>query len=163
MNPEAFLSGGAENNNGFVLKAALLKAPFPVNGSNVRTKRMEKKAKKFIEIDTVEKARKVAGWLEDKQASDVTGIDVRRVCPIAEIVMVVTAKGVRHSQALADHVLDMLGEEKLEYLGMEGYKSGDWILLDLNDIIVHIFQEDNRSFYNIEGLWSEGTQIELDN
>ncbi|WP_027178706.1 ribosome silencing factor [Maridesulfovibrio bastinii] len=123
---------------------------------------MENKAKKFIEIDTKEKARKVAGWLDDKQASEIIGIDVHEVCPIAEIVMVVTAKGVRHSQALADHILGMLAENKIEYLGMEGYKSGDWILLDLNDIIVHIFQEDNRSFYNIEGLWSEGTQIELD-
>jgi ribosome-associated protein len=123
---------------------------------------MENKAKKFIEIDTKEKARKVAGWLDDKQASEIIGIDVHEVCPIAEIVMVVTAKGIRHSQALADHILGMLAESKIEYLGMEGYKSGDWILLDLNDIIVHIFQEDNRSFYNIEGLWSEGTQIELD-
>lgn len=131
-------------------------------GSNARIKRMEQKAKKFIEIDTVAKAQKVAGWLEDKQATDIIGIDVHKVCPIAEIVMVVTAKGVRHSQSLADHVLSMLAEEKIEYLGMEGYKSGDWILLDLNDIIVHIFQEDNRSFYNIEGLWSEGTKIKLD-
>lgn len=124
---------------------------------------MENKTKKFIEIDTLEKARKVAGWMEDKQASDIIGIDVHEVCPISEIVMVVTAKGIRHSQALADHVLSMLADSKIEYLGMEGYKSGDWILLDLNDIIVHIFQEDNRSFYNIEGLWSEGNRIELEN
>ena len=76
--------------------------------------------------------------------------------------MVVSAKGVRHAQSLADNTLEKLAAENIEYLGMEGYQTGDWILLDLNDIIIHIFQEDNRGFYNVEGLWSEGKRVELD-
>ncbi len=122
---------------------------------------MKTKPKKFKEIDTQDKVQLVAEWLDEKQAGELTAIDVQGICPIAEVVMVVGAKGVRHAQALADFVLEQLSKENIEYLGMEGYKSGDWILLDLNDIIVHIFQEDNRGFYNVEGLWSEGTRIEL--
>ncbi|WP_320169648.1 ribosome silencing factor [Maridesulfovibrio sp.] len=122
---------------------------------------MKTKAKKFKQIATKDKVQLVAEWLDEKQANDITAVDVQGICPIAEVVMVAGAKGIRHSQALADFVLEKLSEENIEYLGMEGYKSGDWILLDLNDIIVHIFQADNRKFYNVEGLWSEGTEMEL--
>ncbi|CCO24600.1 ribosome silencing factor [Maridesulfovibrio hydrothermalis] len=122
---------------------------------------MKTKAKKFKEIETQDKVQLVAKWLDEKQGNDVAAIDVQGICPIAESVMVVGAKGVRHAQALADFVLEQLSKENIEYLGLEGYKSGDWILFDLNDIILHIFQEENRGFYNVEGLWSEGKKIEL--
>lgn len=122
---------------------------------------MKTKAKKFKQIETADKVQLVAEWLDEKQANEISAVDVQGICPIAEVVMVAGAKGVRHAQALADYVLEKLAEDNIEYLGMEGYKSGDWILLDLNDIIVHIFQDDNRGFYNVEGLWSEGTRMEL--
>lgn len=123
---------------------------------------MKTKSKKFKEIKTQEKLQLIAEWLDEKQAIDVVAIDVTGICPISEIVMVVSAKGVRHAQSLADNTLEKLAADNIEYLGMEGYQTGDWILLDLNDIIIHIFQEDNRAFYNVEGLWSEGTRVELD-
>ncbi|SME95570.1 ribosome silencing factor [Desulfovibrio gilichinskyi] len=123
---------------------------------------MKTKSKKFKEIETKEKLQLIAEWLDEKQAIDVVAIDVTGICPISEIVMVVSAKGVRHAQSLADNILEKLAIENIEYLGMEGYQTGDWILLDLNDIIIHIFQEDNRAFYNVEGLWSEGKRVELD-
>ncbi|SDL62111.1 ribosome-associated protein [Maridesulfovibrio ferrireducens] len=123
---------------------------------------MKTKSKKFKEIETQDKLQLVAEWLDEKQAIDLIAIDVTGICPISEIVMVVSAKGIRHAQSLADNTLEKLSTGNIEYLGMEGYQTGDWILLDLNDIIIHIFQEDNRGFYNVEGLWSEGTKIELD-
>lgn len=122
---------------------------------------MKTKAKKFKQIETADKVQLVAEWLDEKQANEISAVDVQGICPIAEVVMVAGAKGVRHAQALADYVLEKLADDNIEYLGMEGYKSGDWILLDLNDIIVHIFQDENRGFYNVEGLWSEGTRMEL--
>ncbi len=102
---------------------------------------MKTKEKKFKQIDTKDKVQLVAEWLDEKQASDVSAVDVQGICPIAEVVMVAGAKGVRHAQALADFVLEQLSKDNIEYLGMEGYKTGDWILLDLNDIIVHIFRK----------------------
>ncbi len=122
---------------------------------------MKTKEKKFKQIETADKVQLVAKWLDEKQANEISAVDVQGICPIAEVVMVVSAKGVRHGQALADYVLEKLAEDNIEYLGMEGYKSGEWILLDLNDIIVHIFLDENRGFYNVEGLWSEGTRMEL--
>jgi ribosome-associated protein len=123
---------------------------------------MKTKSKKFKAIETKDKLQLISEWLDEKQAIDVVAIDVTGICPISEIVMVVSAKGVRHAQSLADNTLEKLAAENIEYLGMEGYQTGDWILLDLNDIIIHIFQEDNRGFYNVEGLWSEGKRVELD-
>ena len=72
-----------------------------------------------------------------------------------------SAASVRQAQALADHVLACCGDHGFSYLGMEGYRTGQWVLVDLNDVLVNIFQEDQRSFYNLEGLWSEGKPIPL--
>ncbi|WP_022662706.1 ribosome silencing factor [Paucidesulfovibrio longus] len=107
----------------------------------------------------LEKARLVVEWLDEKQAVDVTAMNVEGLCPITETIVVASARGVRHAQSLADMLLDRSGEQKLGYLGMEGYQSGAWILVDLNDVVVHIFQDDKRSLYNIEGLWSEAERL----
>lgn len=122
---------------------------------------MQKVKETFRTIPTIDKAKIVATWLRDKKAIDIRAIDVRGLSPITETIVVVTATSVRHAQGLANHILDKVSEEKLEYLGMEGFQQGNWILIDLNDVLVHIFQADNRHFYNIEGLWSEGNPIEL--
>ncbi|MGE4505717.1 MAG: ribosome silencing factor [Desulfovibrionaceae bacterium] len=108
-----------------------------------------------------DKARTLASWLDDKQATGIVAMNVASVCPITEYIVVATARGARHAQALADALLESAGEAGMEYLGMEGYRSADWLLMDLNDVVVHIFQEELRSLYNIEGLWREGEVLEL--
>lgn len=110
---------------------------------------------------TVDKLKVVAEWLDEKKGRDIVAMDVTGLCSIAEGLLVVTAGSIKHAQALADYVLDRSGEEGIEYLGMEGYKSGGWILVDLNDVLLHIFQQDNRGFYNLEGLWAESEEVEL--
>lgn len=118
------------------------------------------KSKKPI-IPTVDKVRLVALWLMEKKAKDLTALDVSKVCSVTEAMIVATAANMRQAQALADHVLAKCKEEKFPFLGMDGYKTGQWILVDLNDVLVHIFMEDARGFYNIEGLWAEGGEIAL--
>lgn len=122
---------------------------------------MQKVKEKFKDMPTIDKVKVVAGWLQEKKAMDIRALDIQGLSPITETLVIATATSVRHAQGLANHVLDKVSEEKLEYLGMEGFQQGAWILLDLNDVLAHIFQEDNRGFYNIEGLWSEGKPIEL--
>ncbi len=117
--------------------------------------------KNIKDMPTRDKAVLVASWLHDKKARDVVALDVAPFSPICEAMVVASAANVRQAKALADHVLERCGEEGLSYLGMEGYRLGQWVLLDLNDVLVHIFQEDLRPFYNIEGLWSEGQTIPL--
>jgi len=115
-----------------------------------------------IDPAIVEKMQALAGWLHEKQARGLKALDVGGLCDIAEGVVIATAGSVRHAQALADHVLAMAGKVKSGYLGMEGYKAGTWVLMDMNDVLVHIFQETARGFYNIEGLWAEAREVPLD-
>ena len=107
------------------------------------------------------KAVVVAGWLAEKKAKDVLALDVMPFNPVCEAMVVASAVSARQARALADHVLEQCGANSYSYLGMEGYRNGQWVLLDLNDVMVHIFQEDVRPFYNLEGLWSEGKPIPL--
>lgn len=116
---------------------------------------------KKTSIPTLDKLRKVALWLLEKKAKDLVAMDISKVCSVTESMVVATAANVRQAQALADHLLAKCAEENISFLGMDGYKAGQWILVDLNDVLVHIFMEDVREFYNLEGLWSEGVKIAL--
>lgn len=118
------------------------------------------KTKKDI-TPTSEKVRLVATWLYEKKAKDLVALDLTKVCTVTESMIVATAANIRQAQAMADHVLSMCSLEGFSFLGMDGYKTGQWILVDLNDVFVHIFMDEFRQFYNIEGLWSEGTEIPL--
>ncbi|MHC1701341.1 MAG: ribosome silencing factor [Humidesulfovibrio sp.] len=111
-------------------------------------------------MPTDEKGLLLARMLDEKQGEQIVLLDVAGICPIAEQLLMVTAKGQRHAQALADALLHLAKERDVASLGLEGYQTGTWILLDFNDVIVHVFQEDLRSFYNIEGLWSEGRRVD---
>jgi ribosome-associated protein len=109
-----------------------------------------------------EKISLLADWLYDKKGSDIKARDVRGLSSIADAVLIVSAGSTRHAQSLADTLMEQLKENNMDYMGMEGYRSGNWILVDCNDVLVHIFQGQNRSFYNLEGLYSDSREIELE-
>lgn len=97
--------------------------------------------------------------LEDKKAREIEVIDIRELTVLADYFVICSGTSVRHAKSLADAV-----EEKLEEFGIlkhnkEGYGSAGWILLDYGDIVVHIFREEDRDYYNIERLWSDGVMV----
>ncbi|WP_029894715.1 ribosome silencing factor [Desulfohalovibrio reitneri] len=112
--------------------------------------------------DPEDKAREVSSWLNEKKASDVMAVDVRGSCPITEFLVLCTAQGPRHAKGIASHVIDKAGESDMNLLGVEGQREAQWILVDLNDVLVHIFLPDQRQLYDLEGLWSEGKRLELE-
>mgnify|MGYP006434129523 CR=1 FL=1 len=109
--------------------------------------------------DYARKTRDILHWLEEKQAKEAVALDVSQVCTVTEALVVVSAGSARHAQALADGLLAKLAEFGIELMGIEGYRTGTWILVDVNDVLVHIFQEEYRDFYNIEGVWTEGHSL----
>ena len=123
---------------------------------------MLNKEKKFTMMNSADKARTVAGWLDDKQGENISIIDVRGLSSVSDMILVVSARGVKHAKALASHVLEKSAEEKIEFLSMEGQKTGEWVLLDMNDVLVHVFINELREFYNIEGMWTEAPRVEFD-
>ncbi len=106
-----------------------------------------------------EKTASIVTWLHEKKAVDMVALDVSQMNAVAESIIVVSATNVPHAQTLADWTTEKLAEQKWEFLGMEGYNYGNWILLDCNEVLIHIFQQDYRDFYNLEGLWKEAPSM----
>lgn len=104
----------------------------------------------------------LGGLLKEKKASDVLALDVSAYSSAFEGIIIATAQGKRHCRSLADHLLVQIKQNNVEYLGMEGFQEGEWILMDLNDVIVHIFVQESRLFYNLEGFWTRGEIIDLE-
>ncbi len=102
----------------------------------------------------MDKVTDIASWLSEHKASDVTVIDLEGRGAFTEAMLVATASSVRHAQSLADGVNRLCGEKNYEYLRMDGYVAGQWILVDCNDFVVNIFLADTRALYKLESLWS---------
>ena len=97
--------------------------------------------------------------LENKKAEDVRIIDISKVSPLADYFVICNGKNRNQVQAMSDHVEETLGRMGFDRRPIEGYESANWILLDYHDVIIHIFDTENRSFYDIERIWRDGTEI----
>ena len=123
---------------------------------------MSEPQKKYSDLEIKAKVLQIADWLADKKAKDPVIIDLRGKESYAEGIIIVSATSSRHAQGLAEHVRFLAKQEKFEFLHDEGFQTGQWILLDLNDVLVNIFQVGVRELYNLEGLWADAPRIELE-
>ena len=124
---------------------------------------MNESQKKYSDLEVEAKVLQIADWLADKKAKDPVIIDLRGKESYAECIVIVSATSSRHAQGLAEHVRFLAKQEKFEFLHDEGFQTGQWILLDLNDVLVNVFQGGARELYNLEGLWADAPRIELKN
>lgn len=122
---------------------------------------MIEREKQYSDMPYDQKVRLLAHRLFDKQANEIMGLQLKGISTATDAMLLATAKTQRHAQALADAIGDAAKEANLEYLGMEGYKAGQWVLIDLNDVLVHIFIGEMRRLFNLEGLWLQAPRMEL--
>ena len=104
--------------------------------------------------------------LENKKGEDITIIDISKVSPIADYFIICNGNNKNQIQTLSDHVEETLGRMGFDSRPIEGYDNANWILMDYHDVIIHIFDKESRSFYDLEHIWRDGTQItkeELEN
>ena len=94
--------------------------------------------------------------LEDIKARDIKVLDVRKLTSFYDTLIIASADSNRQAKALAHHVRDRLKEAGATILGVEGEESGEWVLVDCGDIVVHVMQPAIRSYYNLEELWDTG-------
>lgn len=96
--------------------------------------------------------------LEDIKAQDITTIDVREKTSITDYMVIASGTSSRHVKSLVDNVLEKVKEQGVRPLGSEGLDSGEWALLDLGDIVVHVMLPTARQFYDLERLWQGAEQ-----
>ena len=98
--------------------------------------------------------------LEDDKAQDIVCIDLKGKSSVADTLIIASGRSHRHVGAMADHVVRALKEAGHGKAKIEGLPACDWVLIDVGDVVVHLFRPEVRSFYNIEKIWSlspEGT------
>lgn len=115
--------------------------------------------KKFSTLPTQQKVELIQSRMTELKARDISAFDLAGQSPLTDMTIVVSASSVRHARSLADGITELCTKENYEFLRMEGYQAGLWILADLNDIIVHIFMEDVRELYNLESLWRDAVAL----
>ena len=99
---------------------------------------------------------KAVDILDGKKARDINVIDIQSVSILADYFIVCNGTSSTHIKALADEVEVKLAEMGVRFIHKEGYDSARWILLDYGEVVLHIFHEEDRSFYNLERLWRDG-------
>ncbi len=119
---------------------------------------MDKKSSE--ENKSREMARLAIQALEDKKGEDIRVIDISRVSVLADYFIIAGGSNTSQIQALSDNVEEMLGRAGCPVRQIEGYDTANWILLDFGDVIVHIFDKENRLLYDLERIWRDGEQID---
>ena len=105
-------------------------------------------------LTTEEKTLAVVAALEDIKATDITVIDTSKLSSLFDRMIIASATSTRQTKALADNVGGKLKEMGEDVYGREGEESGEWVLVDLGEVLVHIMQPATRAYYNLEELWS---------
>lgn len=98
---------------------------------------------------------------EEKKARDVTVLDIHKVSVMADFFVICTGRSSIHTRAIADEVEDRLKKAGHPSPRKEGLREGSWILMDCGDVIIHIFQEEERRFYNLERLWGDAPVVAI--
>ena len=112
-------------------------------------------------MTSLEKAKLIAKVLDDKKAFKIEVIGVSKISDITDYFVIATGNANTHVHSLSDEVEFQLSEKGERPLHTEGYASGTWVLLDYSDVVVHIFTQETREFYDLSRLWADGEKIEL--
>ncbi len=112
-------------------------------------------------MTSLETARLAVKALLRLKGLDVSVIKIRDISSIADYFVVATGTSNTHVRALADEVEYRLDNEGISVSHIEGYRSDSWILLDYVDVVVHVFSDEGRKYYDLERLWQDGEKIDI--
>jgi ribosome-associated protein len=121
---------------------------------------MKKIQKKYRELPTEELLRIICQVADRQKAQDLLVLDVRGLASFADYFVLMSGTSTRHVQGLADVIDGEIGSKRMKSGDTEGLIDGNWVLLDYNDIIVHIFYHESRRYYDLEGLWHDAPRLD---
>ena len=111
--------------------------------------------------NSLEMTKLAISALEDKKAEDIRVIDISQVSVLADYFIIAGGGNQNQIQALSDNVEEKLGRACCTVRQIEWYDTANWILLDFGDVIVHIFDKENRLLYDLERIWRDGKQVDV--
>jgi ribosome-associated protein len=114
-------------------------------------------------MKTLDKARLCLKMIEERKAVNPILFEVDRLTSITDYFLIASGSSTRQVQAISRHLQKKMREAGLKPFGVEGEPEGNWILLDYGDVVIHLFYQPIREFYDLEGLWIEAPRIRLEN
>ena len=116
----------------------------------------------MAEKNAKEMVKTAVAALQDKKGEDIRVIDISGVTVIADYFIIASGSNPNQVQALVDYVEEQMYKAGYDDPRVEGYNTASWVLLDYNDVIVHVFSQDDRLFYDLERIWRDGKEIDVD-
>ena len=99
--------------------------------------------------------------LDEKLAVDISVIDISQVSVVADYFIIAAGNSANQVQAIADDVMEKMGRAGYDLRQVEGYQSARWILLDYHDVVIHVFYQEDRRFYDLERIWRDGKFVDV--
>lgn len=112
-------------------------------------------------MNSYEQALLTAKALDSKKGIDIQVIEIKDISVLADYMVIATGSSTTHVKALADEVEYQLDNAGVSVSHIEGYRSNSWILLDYIDVIVNVFSDEAREFYDLERLWQDGNPVDI--
>ena len=116
----------------------------------------------MAEKNAKEMVKTAVAALQDKKGEDIRVIDISGVTVIADYFIIASGSNPNQVQALVDNVEEQLGRAGYEPKQVEGTRGSNWILMDYGDLIIHVFDEENRLFYDLERIWRDGKEVDAE-
>jgi ribosome-associated protein len=120
---------------------------------DILIRRINRKVKAFVIT-----AAKLAG---ERHCTDIVALDMRKVSQVTDYFLIVTGTSDRQMRSVADEITDLAKQKDLSLFGRAGYEQGKWVLLDFIDAVVHIFDSQSRSYYDLELLWGDAKKLKI--
>lgn len=99
--------------------------------------------------------------IDDKKGIEISIIDISEISILADYFIIAGGSNENQVKAIADNVEEELGKAGLHAKNIEGYNNANWILMDFTDVIIHIFNQDDRLFYDLERIWRDGSVVKI--
>lgn len=115
----------------------------------------------MTDLDAIDKVQLIVEASLELKAEDVIALDMNAISAFADAFVILSGRSDRHVRAIADAILGALRAAGDEPLGVEGLDEGRWVLIDANDVVVHVFEPETREKFDLERLWSDAPTIEL--
>ena len=113
-------------------------------------------------MNPLDKAFLCVDIINERKAKDLVLFEVGKLSSMADFFLIASGTSSRQVQAIAQHLKTKMREEKVTLFGVEGERDGHWVLMDYGDVVVHLFYQPVREFYDLEGLWIEAPRIDLE-